>query len=389
MIGAYFGSTSLSQCMEANRRMSRTDCCSMPSNCNAGNSFSAVADYWGYPHTNDVALSFAAIKAQINAGQPVVSRWAWTGGGAHFITVDGYWVKSNGTNHVEIVNPEPVNVGDTEWATYDVYLNGGMSDDGSKTWGDHTTTNTYYGFSWAPVCDYDFFGVYDGDYQQCFDQHSGRGQYPSAIANGDDYMAGAFHASNHPVAWNNVLSDFNTWVNNHSSTSRPDFITVQSGTTPVYSASLVAESNAWVSQFALDAAGFQSSFNTYTGQGYRPRDIFAYDNNGTPNFSGTWVKESGGYSANHELALSDLNSTDNAQWAAGRSLVRLSTYIDGNGVWRVAALWLPSTVSAYHWVANATGSNFQSIYNTWVKTNGYTMTYVSKYNDYYTIIFTK
>jgi hypothetical protein len=387
MIGTYFGSSSLAQCQEANRQKNRSDCCSMPSNCNSGDSFHQVATYWGFPHTSDNALSFSAIKTQINAGQPVVSRWAWTGGGAHFITVDGYWVKSNGTQHVEVVNPLPVNVGDTEWATYDVYLNGGTVDGGGKTWNDHTTTDTYYGFSWSPVCDYDFFGLADTAYQQCFDQRSGRNEFPSALATGNDIMGGAFHGTDHPVAWNNGISDFTNWVNNHSGSSRPDFITVESGSTPTYSGVLTGASNPWVTHYALDANSFQTTFDSLDGQGYRLRDVFGYSD-GTPKFSGTWVKESGGYYANHTLALSDLKSTDTTHREQGFMLARLSTYVDGD-TWRVAALWLPSTVSAYHWEANVSGSNFQSIYNTWVKTNGYTMTYVSKYNDNYNIIFTK
>src|SRR5262249_5121107 len=134
MIGSFFGSSSLSQCEEVNRQQNASNCCPTNSACNNGDSFHDVAKYWSFPHTsNHSALSFSALKTQINAGQPVVSHWAWTGGGAHFVTVAGYWVKNDGTQHVEVINPLPVDSGDTEWATYDVYLNGGTVDNGSKT----------------------------------------------------------------------------------------------------------------------------------------------------------------------------------------------------------------------------------------------------------------
>ena len=145
MIGDYYGST-IKQCTIASHDNGGLDCCPapgqpVPAACvNGGNTFDELT-YWGFPGIqNSGPLSYASIKSEIDVQRPITVGIAWPSGGHHAIVVDGYWTKSDGSHHVHILNPLPVNLGDEEWATYDVLLDGGTEDSGSHL-GTHTVSS--------------------------------------------------------------------------------------------------------------------------------------------------------------------------------------------------------------------------------------------------------
>jgi len=80
-----------SQCAVANSHLQRTDCCGGTSLCNEANFVEYVLQTIGlYKHWHNGTKSFDDVCAQIDAGNPVVCRIAWHGGGGHFVVITGY-----------------------------------------------------------------------------------------------------------------------------------------------------------------------------------------------------------------------------------------------------------------------------------------------------------
>jgi hypothetical protein len=388
MVAKFLGS-SIRQCEISNIDNNRTDCCdpTPPSACVNGGSTHKMLDYWGFPHTYVTSfVPFSTIKREIDQHSPLVTGWDRTGGGRHAVLVDGYWVKSDGSQFVEVVNPSQT--GDTEWASYQVYLTGGVVADGSTTWTEHTVSSTDYDLKWGPICSYDFFGLAIGDYQRCFDQRVHHGNWPSAIASGAGTMSGAFHGSaSAPVSSNLSRTDLKTRVDSLSGSGwRPLEITV-SATSLLFDAIWTSSGGLpWKTNYALSSTELHDTNATLNSQGYRMVDLFAY-NDDIARFTATWVKQSGGYRADRTMTVDQFKSQDTTNRLDGYLLTRVSTYYDDNGQYRVAALWLPSG-SGYHWVLGTDGAGFQNEYDTYTGF-GYSLSYVSQQGSSYNLIFTK
>ena len=88
------------------------------------------------------------------------------------------------------------------------------------------------------------------------------------------------------------------------------------------------------------------------------------------------------------MPLANFNDTDATWRNKGYRTTRISTYLE-SGSWYVAALWLPSTVSYYHWVLNDTAAQYQNDYDNFVTGKGYTVAYTSQYGELINAIFTK
>ncbi len=64
------------------------------------------------------ALSYRAVGAAIDRGDPVVILWTWPGGGGHFVVIDGY---DDGQHALYFMNPWPgegPGYGDYDWMRY-------------------------------------------------------------------------------------------------------------------------------------------------------------------------------------------------------------------------------------------------------------------------------
>ena len=108
---AYY--TSVSQCTIANYAWNRSDCCGNSTYdwshaCNQVNDVSAIQrilSHWSVASTAySWAISQSACVSEINAGRPFVFRWAWDGGGGHFLV--GYGYEGDG-NYLWYMNPLP------------------------------------------------------------------------------------------------------------------------------------------------------------------------------------------------------------------------------------------------------------------------------------------
>jgi len=130
MIMEYMGEP-VTQCEQANARMSRSDCCGEPA--------PAVCVRGGWPQlfrygvSNDsveAALSWEDLKAQLDSNQPVLFSWRWKLGGGHMMLAVGYaephWVFVNNPwpPHGDAELPE----GDFQIMTYQEYVSGDNHD---------------------------------------------------------------------------------------------------------------------------------------------------------------------------------------------------------------------------------------------------------------------
>ena len=153
---------------------------------------------------------------------------------------------------------------------------------------------------------------------------------------------------------------------------------------------------AWTARHGLTSAQYQQAFNTYTAQGYRPKQVYGYAVGNTPYFAAIWDKSpapgNGNWVARHGLTSAQYQQAFDTFFAQGFRLVDVSGYAEG-GVAKYAALWeRPS--NNYAWVARhgLTSAQYQQAFNTYtaqgyrpVKVDGYVVNGV----DYYAAIWDK
>ena len=156
MTAEYIAGGNVQQCVEANARFGRTDCCDSPTPtaCIEGGwpdgLYASAGLAWD--RTTDAALDLGVLKHQVSqqkycARKPFAFTWHWNSGGGHMMVARGFQtvvipeqrigdftLPSMTFNMVEVNNPWPPNVGTHEWITYSNYVSGA----------DHTHWNDYY-----------------------------------------------------------------------------------------------------------------------------------------------------------------------------------------------------------------------------------------------------
>ena len=97
----------------------------------------------------------------------------------------------------------------------------------------------------------------------------------------------------------------------------------------------------WVARHGLNAAQYQSAFNKYTAQGYRPVDISATGHGqGNGAFAALWDKSSGQWVARHGLTSAQYQAAFNDYVGKGYRLTDVEGYMTQGGVVRYAAVWV-------------------------------------------------
>jgi Papain-like cysteine protease AvrRpt2 len=106
-VALYYDPTSAwTQCTVANGELGRSDCCGAggSTSCNVYGTLNTALTRVGHLDHMDVAVaSFQAVDDEIDAGRPLGIRVAWSGGGAHFLVVIGYF--EGDTNYVAVDDP--------------------------------------------------------------------------------------------------------------------------------------------------------------------------------------------------------------------------------------------------------------------------------------------
>lgn len=99
----YWGANTYTQCGIANACQNKTTCCSKPSGCNQyGYLTLALQAAKSYDSSVSSSVGFQQVQARIDQGQPVGTRVAWKGGGAHFTMISGY---DNNGNKITVQDP--------------------------------------------------------------------------------------------------------------------------------------------------------------------------------------------------------------------------------------------------------------------------------------------
>lgn len=126
----YYGKNTFTQCGIANTCQGKQTCCKKPSGCNQyGYLDKALSAANSYEKMISKSISFSTLKNRIGSSQPVGTRVAWLGGGAHFMMVTGYH-----TNESKIMIQDPwYGTSTIKFSSYPGSYQGG------GTW-----THTYY-----------------------------------------------------------------------------------------------------------------------------------------------------------------------------------------------------------------------------------------------------
>lgn len=141
MVMDYLGHD-VSQCIQANNRFNRNDCCTIdlcplpteaappdtdPCDCVCGGWPEFNKYGFTFNTTNDAPLGWDQLKKQISEGpspckgRPFCFSWHHAGIGGHMMVVKGYFSLA-GTNYVVILDPWSPCIGDERILTYDTYV---------------------------------------------------------------------------------------------------------------------------------------------------------------------------------------------------------------------------------------------------------------------------
>ena len=129
----YDPSSTWTQCAVADGELGRTDCCGVGASgpCNVyGFLDSSLSRVGHLDHMESNIAPFQSVDNEIDGGRPIGIRVAWSGGGAHFLTIIGYL--EDATNYVAVDDP----IYGKSDLTYDTLK---TSYQGSGSW-----THTYY-----------------------------------------------------------------------------------------------------------------------------------------------------------------------------------------------------------------------------------------------------
>jgi hypothetical protein len=146
MVMDYLGHD-VSQCVQANNRFNRTDCCSIALCPSPVTGHLCVRGGWpefdkygfSFKTTSNAPLSWRDLKSQISnqpycKAKPFCFTWRWPGGGGHMMVARGY-ISLMRMNYVAVLDPWAPCVGDEYIISYDYYC---------ESPGHHTHWNDYY-----------------------------------------------------------------------------------------------------------------------------------------------------------------------------------------------------------------------------------------------------
>ncbi|HVG62326.1 MAG TPA: papain-like cysteine protease family protein [Hyalangium sp.] len=359
MIMHYLGASRVTQCDEANRRFNRTDCCNSPtpSACVVGGWPEFQKYGFTFNTTNNTALSWSSLVSEINANRPVAFSWGWTGGGGHMMVAKGYTVTRT-DNLVDVNDPWAPNVGDTYFISYSEYVSGS----------DHVHWDDYYNIRNSPPCSRDFHDLPASSFQGCFDYWAWRDRWPVTLAaytpSSTTLMAGSFqNVNSRPVRTLMTGAQFQSYFNTYSAQGwRPEQINVLSTSNgPRFTVIWTPVDGQFQTHFGLTEAQMSAKFSELWNAGYLQVDMAVYEDNGIK-FASTWVKKAhSGYATYWGMTQASYNQKFSDFASQGLRPVRFSAYPTANGT-RYAAIWHPAATGFIHYY-NMTSATYQSTYN--------------------------
>lgn len=102
----YWAASTWTQCKVAGAELGLSNCCQNPAPgpCNVPWYLDRALTRTENWVSISAPISFAAVRAEIDAGRPVGARIGWSGGGGHFMVIYGYSL-TNGTEYFDIDDP--------------------------------------------------------------------------------------------------------------------------------------------------------------------------------------------------------------------------------------------------------------------------------------------
>src|SRR5262249_17208683 len=91
-VNQYYFPSTWTQCRVANAELGLTGCCNapVPSACNVPWYLDRALTRTGNYVSFEGPVTFERVKTEIDAGRPVGVRVGWSGGGGHFLVIEGY-----------------------------------------------------------------------------------------------------------------------------------------------------------------------------------------------------------------------------------------------------------------------------------------------------------
>lgn len=153
-----------------------------------------------------------------------------------------------------------------------------------------------------------------------------------------------------------------------------------------------AASGPWVARHGLSAADYQRTFDDFTRQGYRLRNVSGYESGGQDRYAAVWDKRPGGaWVARHGLTSTQYQQAFDQFVGQGYRLRMVNGYSLG-GQDRYAALWEKADGPAWAARHGLSSGDYQHAFDDFVG-KGYRLTWVSVYavggQDRYAAIFEK
>lgn len=149
---------------------------------------------------------------------------------------------------------------------------------------------------------------------------------------------------------------------------------------------------AMATHHGMTGAQYQTKFNEYKQQGYRLTHVSGYGVGSAAKFAAIWEKKSGGaWAARHNLTAAQYQTEFNNFKNQGYRPVHVSGYVVNNMEY-FAAIWEKKSGGAWEARHNLSGAQFQTTFNT-LGGQGYVLLNVSGYTknntNYYTGIWEK
>ena len=134
----------VSQCVQADSELGRRDCCPPPGVSDCDSTGWPQFERFGFTsqQTEFQALSWDAVKAEIDAGRPVAFSWVWLGGGGHMMVLKGYQTVAE-ASFVFVNDPRTAEL----WITYQEYA--ANPDYPPGVYQPHAHWNDYYAIAYV------------------------------------------------------------------------------------------------------------------------------------------------------------------------------------------------------------------------------------------------
>jgi CubicO group peptidase (beta-lactamase class C family) len=148
---------------------------------------------------------------------------------------------------------------------------------------------------------------------------------------------------------------------------------------------------AWVAKHGMSGAGYQTQFNTLTGQGYQVSFISGYEVGNSVKYAAVWEKKSTNYIARHGQTGAQFQTEFNANTGNGYRLIFITCY-EAGGTAYYASIYEKSAGPAYMAHFGLDAAAYQDKFTTYAS-QGYRLKMVNGCNiggkDYYAAIWEK